>query len=164
VLRELGVTARGDVAFLPHHEPQAAPSGEDEFPLEVHVFRMHPTTTRPREGELERPRISDFLGLRRAEVRTGWCELSPRFAEGAGIEEGDTVWVESPAGRVRLRARLHLGTMPRVVNLPRGLARGVLGGLLDDAPSGLDVLTANTADRLGGFPAWRPTRVRVYSA
>jgi anaerobic selenocysteine-containing dehydrogenase len=44
-------------------------------------------------------------------------ELHPDTARGLSIEEGDWVWIESPRGKIRQRAKLTAGIDPRVVSL-----------------------------------------------
>ena len=44
-------------------------------------------------------------------------ELNPDTARELSIEEGDWVWIESPRGRIRQRARLTAGLDPRVVSV-----------------------------------------------
>jgi anaerobic selenocysteine-containing dehydrogenase len=47
-------------------------------------------------------------------------ELHPETAAKHGIQEGDWVWIESPRGRVKQRARLNTGIDPRVVAAEHG--------------------------------------------
>lgn len=47
-------------------------------------------------------------------------EIHPETAKKHGIKEGDWVWIESPRGRVRQRARLNNGIDPRVVVAEHG--------------------------------------------
>ena len=47
-------------------------------------------------------------------------EIHPETARKHGIQEGDWVWIESPRGRVKQRARLNDGIDPRVVVAEHG--------------------------------------------
>ena len=47
-------------------------------------------------------------------------EIHPETARRHGIQEGDWVWIESPRGRVKQRARLNDGIDPRVVVAEHG--------------------------------------------
>jgi anaerobic selenocysteine-containing dehydrogenase len=47
-------------------------------------------------------------------------EIHPDTASSLGIEEGDWVWIESPAARVRMKAKLFDGIRPDVVNAQHG--------------------------------------------
>ena len=42
-------------------------------------------------------------------------ELHPETAKKHGIQEGDWVWIESPRGRIKQRAKLNDGIDPRVI-------------------------------------------------
>jgi ferredoxin len=54
----------------------------------------------------------------RARVPEPFVELHPETARRHGIADGGWTWIESPRGRIRMRARLHPGIDPRVVALP----------------------------------------------
>jgi anaerobic selenocysteine-containing dehydrogenase len=47
-------------------------------------------------------------------------ELHPETAEKHGIKEGDWVWIESPRGRIKQRAKLNEGIDPRVIAAEHG--------------------------------------------
>jgi len=47
-------------------------------------------------------------------------EIHPETAEKRGIEEGDWVFIESPRGKCRMKAKLTLGIDPRVVHAEHG--------------------------------------------
>ena len=49
-----------------------------------------------------------------------WAEINPETAKRLGISDGDLVWVESPHGKIKVRARLYKGAMPEVLNIPFG--------------------------------------------
>lgn len=55
-------------------------------------------------------------------ARWGGCvEVNPRTARSLGVEDGEPVWLESPAGRHKLQARVFGGVPPDVVRVPLGL-------------------------------------------
>jgi anaerobic selenocysteine-containing dehydrogenase len=47
-------------------------------------------------------------------------EIHPNTASSLGIEEGDWIWIETPVGRVKMKARLFEGIRPDVVNAQHG--------------------------------------------
>ncbi len=47
-------------------------------------------------------------------------EIHPDTAGGLGIEPGDWVWIESPRGRIKQRAKLTDGIHPGVVHAQHG--------------------------------------------
>jgi anaerobic selenocysteine-containing dehydrogenase len=54
----------------------------------------------------------------RARVPEPFVELHPDTARRHGIADGGWTWIETPRGRIRMRARLQPGIDPRVVALP----------------------------------------------
>jgi anaerobic selenocysteine-containing dehydrogenase len=43
------------------------------------------------------------------------AQINPETAKNLGIEDGDWMWIESPRGRIKQKARLYPGVDPRVV-------------------------------------------------
>ena len=43
------------------------------------------------------------------------AQINPETAKNLGIEDGDWMWIESPRGRIKQKARLYPGIDPRVV-------------------------------------------------
>ncbi|MEK7221414.1 MAG: molybdopterin dinucleotide binding domain-containing protein, partial [candidate division NC10 bacterium] len=75
--------------------------------------------------------------------------------------DGDEVWLESPAGRLRLRARLYQGIAPEVVHVPFGSGHGAGGRFAEAWGANPNRLVGGEADRLAGTPALFATRVRI---
>jgi len=71
-------------------------------------------------------------------------QIHPQTAKSLGIEDGDWVWIESPRGKIKQKARLFPGILPGVVmataNCIYPEAPGPLHGLLMSNPN---VLTSN---------------------
>ncbi len=64
------------------------------------------------------PWLQEALGVHVKEAWGGWVEINPETAHRLGIHNGEMVWVSSPAGRIRLKARLYPGVAPEVVAVP----------------------------------------------
>ncbi len=64
------------------------------------------------------PWLQEALSVHVRESWKGWVEINPETGRRLGIRDGDEVWVKSPAGRIRLKARLYPGVMPEVVAMP----------------------------------------------
>ena len=47
------------------------------------------------------------------------AEIAPETGAALGIADGDWIWIETPSGRVRQRARISPGLHPSVVNAER---------------------------------------------
>ena len=96
-------------------EPPESPAREEEF---VSRYPVVLTTGH---------RVFNYFGseLRQSRyLRKGHpdplIEMHPELAQAKGIEDGDWVWVETPRGRVKLRAKLFDGIDPRVVSAEFG--------------------------------------------
>jgi len=96
-----------------------------------------------------------------------FVEMHPSAAKSLGIGDGDWVFVESPIGRVRAKARLTKGIDPRVVHIPRPGWRdeckelGLPGYGLEGA--NLNILIGpEPSDPQFGTPAMRSARCRIY--
>ena len=96
-------------------EPPESPAREEEF---VSRYPVVLTTGH---------RVFNYFGseLRQSRyLRKGHpdplIEMHPELAHAKGIEDGDWVWVETPRGRVKLRAKLFDGIDPRVVSAEFG--------------------------------------------
>ena len=93
-----------------------------------------------------------------------WVEINPETAIRIGISDRDWVWVESPKGKIRVRARLYKGAMPDVASIPWGnghQAGGRWAGGIGENPYRL---LGDDLDPLTGYPISGSTRVKIYKA
>lgn len=160
-LSALGVVARGDQVYLPHYEPPRFAGDPKEFPL-------HLTTYKPMALMGSRTANQSWL----AEISAGaptraweaWVEINPETAHALGIHDREPVWVESPAGKMRLRARLSAGVHPDVVSIPYGGGHEAGGRWAEAWGANPNRLVADESDRAAGAPALFATRVRIRRA
>jgi len=161
ILTRLGIDAPGDKAFLPHFELPRRSGNEGEFPLLLVPYRSL-TLTSGRHANL--PFMQEFLAPQLRERWSSWVEINPQTAARLEIGDGDWVWVESPVGRLKTRARLYAGAMPQVVNMPLGQGHTAYGRWAKGIGVNAWELLANELDRLSGAAALSATRVRVTRA
>lgn len=146
----LGGRDRGDLLFLPAVTiPPAEKSGP--FPLRLNTYRL---MSRPRGGGKNQPWLLEQPAVHVRATWEGWVEIHPQTAMGLGVKQGDSVWVESAKGRVRLKTKLYADTHPDVIHIP------LFGGA---GPNPNDLI-ANTADPFRGFGLLNATRVRIRKA
>jgi anaerobic selenocysteine-containing dehydrogenase len=109
------------------------------------------------------PLLWEMYGLHIKEMWHNWVEINPETAHELDIEDGDQVWVESPQGRIRLKARIYEGAMIDAVNIPLGGGH-TAGGRWASQVGGGNVaeLVVPQTDPLSGAIAWCSTRVKVY--
>lgn len=91
-------------------------------------------------------------------------EINPETASELEIEGGEWVWVESPAGKLKFRARLTPGTMPHVVNIPLGFGHKAFGRWAEGIGENPGWLMTHHLEPFTGKPLMHRTRVRVYKA
>ena len=93
-----------------------------------------------------------------------WVEINPETAKGYGIGDKDWVWIESPKGKVKVRARLYKGAMPDVVSIPFGLGHTSGGRWSKGLGENPYRLIDEDLDPLTGYPISKSTRVKIYKA
>lgn len=160
-LEAVGVLARGDQVYLPHYEPPRFVGDPKEFPL-------HLVTYKPMASMGSRTANQPWL----AEIPAGgptraweaWVDINPETAHALGIHDREPVWVESPVGKLRLRARLFAGVHPEVVAIPYGGGHQAGGRWAEAWGANPNRLVADESDRAAGTPALFATRVRLMRA
>ncbi|MBI4413769.1 MAG: molybdopterin-dependent oxidoreductase [candidate division NC10 bacterium] len=146
----LGGRDRGDLLFLPSVAmPPAREPGA--FPLRLNTYRL---VTRPLGGGRNQPWLLEQPAVHLRASWEGWVEIHPETAAGLGVHGGDWVWVESPKGQIKLKAKLYPGTLPDVVHIP------LFGG---QGPNPNDLI-ADVVDAFRGFGLLNTTGVRVRKA
>ena len=156
----------------------ATPSGKFEIAsslLQEHGYDPLPIYTEPAEGPLARPDLAErFPLVLNSGTRTefdfrsqhhgvrGLAEsqpapdvnLHPKDAGPRMIEDGDWVWVESPRGRVRFRARLTENIKPGCVDAQMG-GGGPLGPAAWQAANVNSLTDLAHFDPISGFPVYK---------
>jgi anaerobic selenocysteine-containing dehydrogenase len=150
-----------DSSFFPHWEEPKQTGDEKEYPFHLHIYRTMALTGGRNANE---PWLQEVFGPHLLERWETWVELNPDTAKDLGISDGDWVWVESTAGKIKVKARIYKGAMPEVANIPFGSGhrsggRWALG--LGENPYRL---FGDDLDPLTGHPLNGSTRVRIYKA
>ena len=146
----LGGRDRGDLLYLPA-VAIPSPAEPGAFPLRLNSYRL---MSRPQGGGRNQPWLLEQPAVHVRASWEGWVEIHPKTAAGLGVRDGDQVWVESPKGRIRLKAKLYAGTPRDIVQIP------LFGG---PGPNPNDLI-ANEADPFRGFGLLNTTRVKVSRA
>jgi anaerobic selenocysteine-containing dehydrogenase len=152
--------SRDETSLFPHWEETKKPGNEKDYPFHLHVFK----TLSVGVGEnANQPWLQEIFGLHLFERWNTWAEINPQTGKELGISDGEMVWVESPHGKLKVKARLYKGTMPRVINIPLGLGHrsgGRWTAGLGENPNRL--LAGDEMDPLTKYPIRGTTRVKVY--
>jgi anaerobic selenocysteine-containing dehydrogenase len=159
VLNRLNISARGDMVFLPHHEP--VPYDAD-MPLHLVQFRVLPV----HDGQgAYLPMMQEMFGYAVRRHWQSWVEIHPETAETYHIQDGQWVWVESSVGRVKVQAKLLPGIMANVIAIPFGLGHTSYGRYAKNhGVNPNHTVMKNLYDLLTGKPALQGTKVTISPA
>jgi molybdopterin-containing oxidoreductase family iron-sulfur binding subunit len=159
-LKALGMEVTDDRVFLPHYVPPWVAGDAGAFPLHLYPFRV---LSLGDGSGANQPFLQEILAPH-ANVAWGtWVELNPETAKMLGVGHRDWVWVESPLGKVKVRATLYPGIMPGVGAIPLGQGHTALGRYARGVGANPMVLIGTERDPLSGMPAL-VTRVKVSKA
>jgi thiosulfate reductase/polysulfide reductase chain A len=87
--------------------------------------------------------------------------INPATAARYGVRDGDVVWVESPHGRVKARAKVTTRIHPEVVGVQHGFGHTALGRLAKGRGTGDSVLRPTKSDPLSGQAMHKEACVRI---
>jgi anaerobic selenocysteine-containing dehydrogenase len=161
-LAALGIQASGDEVFLPHYEEVTYAGGEETYPFVLNVITLMSLGTYSANANL--PTLQEISGMTVGETWGSWLEMNPEAAQELQLEDGDTVVVESPFGRLQTKLRLVKALRPDVVNLPYNQGHKAVGRWAKDrGVNGLEILNP-ASEPVTGLAALTNTRVRVYRA
>ena len=150
-----------EVSFLPHWQESKKGGEEKQYPFYLHTFRTMGLTG---SRNANQPWLQSIVGEYLFERWETWAEINPETASRLRISDRDWIWVESPKGKIKVRAKLYKGAMPDVVSIPFG--EGHRSGGRWAAGLGQDPyqILEDDLDPLTGYPIKDSTRVKVYKA
>jgi anaerobic selenocysteine-containing dehydrogenase len=161
-LTKFGISASGDAVFLPHYEAVAYAGSEEAYPFLLNVITL--MSLGPYSANANLPTLQEISGMTVGETWGSWLEMNPQAAEQLGLEDGETVVVESPFGKLQTKLRLVKALRPDVVNLPYNQGHSAVGRWAKDrGVNGLEILNP-ASEPVAGLAAFTNTRVRVYRA
>ena len=161
IVKDLRIDAIGDEIFLPHFEKPRSIGEEGEYPFHLINYKL---MTMAEGRGANQPFLQEIIGPHLYERWDSWVEINPDTAKSMGIEDGDSVWVESPSGKVKTKARLFPGTHPKSIHIPYGQGHRAYGRWAKDRGVNANDLLMREYDYLGGFVSYYSTRVNVYKA
>ncbi len=161
LLGELKIEARGDKVFLPHFEKPRWVEEEKEYPFHLINYKL---MTMAEGRGANQPYLQEIIGPHLYEKWDSWVEINPETAKGLGVKDGDPIWVESPAGKLKSKARLFPGTHPQCIHIPYGQGHKAYGRWAKGRGINPNDLLVREYDHLGGFVSYFSTRVKVYKA
>lgn len=148
-----------NASLLPHDEGPKETGYEKEYPFHLHVFRTMSLTG---GRNMNQPWLQSMVGQHLFERWRTWVEINPETARRMSISDGDWVWIESPRGKIKVKARLYKGTLPNVVNIPFGQGHSSGGRWSKGIGQNPYRLIGDDLDPMTGYPTHGATRVKVY--
>lgn len=131
---------------------------ENEYPFVLHPF-LTATLLDGRGANL--PWLQEMPDPLTSVVYGSWAELNAITAGELGIEEGDVLEIESPAGSVRVPALIFPAIKPGVVAMPIGQGHTAYGRYAKDRGANPIHIVATLMDDQTGDLAWAATRVKL---
>ena len=160
LLDEMKIEARGDLVYLPHHEPIRASGSENDYPFLLNAFNLGLMNA----DSANLPLVQEVVGPHVNVQWNSWAEINPETARQLGVADGEEIWIESPRGKIKTEARHFPGAMPYVVNVPCGFGHSALGRWARDIGANPNEILEIVEDGLSGLPANCSTRVKIYKA
>ncbi|HUP53672.1 MAG TPA: molybdopterin-dependent oxidoreductase [Longimicrobiales bacterium] len=90
-----------------------------------------------------------------------WVEIAPEDAARLGIDDGDRLSLESPAGSVETHAVIDPAVRPGVVSMPMGHGHQAYGRYAEGRGANVMALVGAAQVEGTSAPAWASTRVRI---
>jgi anaerobic selenocysteine-containing dehydrogenase len=90
-----------------------------------------------------------------------WVEIAPEDAARLGINDGDRLSLESPAGSVEAHAVIDPAVRPGVVSMPMGHGHQAYGRYAEGRGANVMALVGAAQVEGTSAPAWASTRVRI---
>jgi anaerobic selenocysteine-containing dehydrogenase len=150
-----------ETAHLPHWDEPKRTGDEKGYPLHLHIFKTMALTGGRNANQ---PWLQEIAGPHLFEKWTTWVEINPETALHLGIKDREWVWVESPYGKIKVKARVYKGAMPEVASIPFGSGHHSGGRWSEGIGENPYRLLGDDLDPLTGYPIQKSTRVKVYKA
>ena len=157
-LKEMGIMAKGDEAFIPHYEAPDTGVHTKTYPLRMVPYELINLSSGwvPNPPYLKKTFFDDQL--RKDE---SFAEINPDTAAEYGLTQGDRIMIESPKGELKVRVNLFEGAMPGVVFLPLGFGHTAYDAYQRNQGVNPNQITDSGTAPLSGQAVWWETRVRI---
>ncbi len=146
---------------LPHYEEAKFLGDKSSYPLILSTY--HPLLVMESGGQ-NYPWAQEMLLVMHGTGWTNFVEINSRTAQTLGIKDGEMVYVESPFGKIKTKARVFEGIHPGVVIIASGQGHYANGRWANGIGANPNEIIGVDYDRLSGQSAFFNTRVKVYKA
>jgi anaerobic selenocysteine-containing dehydrogenase len=161
LLEKKGRGAGNRAAYLPHYEETQFLGDKETYPL---MLSSYQPMLNVENGNQNYPWSQEIFLVMHGVGWTNFAEINKATASALGIKDKDLVWVESPFGRIKVRARVIGGVHPQVVSIARGQGHYSGGSWQKGIGVNPNEIVGVDYDHLSGQSAIFNTRVRVYKA
>jgi anaerobic selenocysteine-containing dehydrogenase len=146
---------------LPHYEETKFLGDKESYPL---MLSSYQPILNVENGNQNYPWAQEIFLVMHGVGWTNFAEINKATASALGIKDKDLVWVESPFGRIKVRARVIEGIHPQVVSIARGQGHNSGGSWQKGIGVNPNSIVGVDYDYLSGQSSIFNTRVRVYKA
>jgi anaerobic selenocysteine-containing dehydrogenase len=157
-LKEMGIGAKGDEAFMPHYEAAVSSVDSKEYPLRMMPYELINLSS---AWSPNPPYLNKTLFDHQLRKNESFAEINPKTAAEYDLKEGDRVILKSSKGEAQVRVNLFEGAMPGVVYLPLGFGHTAYDGFQRDKGVNPTEIIDGGKDPLSGQTVWWDTRVRL---
>jgi menaquinone reductase, molybdopterin-binding-like subunit len=156
----LGMKASGDEICIPHFEDTTS-DADDSFPLRMYPYELINLASGwiPNPPYLNKTLLDDQL-----KKDQSFVDINPDTAEQSGIRQGDSVFIESPRGKVQALVNIFKGAMPGIVFMPLGFGHSAYDDFLRGKGVNPNEIIYGGRDPLSGQTIWWDTPVRIIKA
>ena len=161
LVKEKGVAVQSELAYLPHYESSNFLGSEADYPLMLVTY--HPAMCLW-NGSQNYPWAQEIFLVMHGYGWNNFVEINSETARAHGIEDGDMAWVESPFGKLMVKARVFEGIHPGVVSISLGEGHYAYGRWQKGIGVNPNDIIGMDYDRISRQSAFFNTRVRIYKA
>lgn len=161
LLEKKGRSEGNRAAYLPHYEETQFLGDKETYPL---MLSSYQPMLNVENGNQNYPWSQEIFLVMHGVGWTNFAEINKATASALGIKDKDLVWVESPFGRIKVRARVIGGIHPQVVSIARGQGHYSGGSWQKAIGVNPNEIVGVDYDHLSGQSAIFNTKVRVYKA
>ena len=145
----------------PRYEPPVFMGNHNEFPL---ILTTYQPVLAIENGSQNYPWAQEIFLVMPGVGWTSLAEINPETAGSLHINDGDDVWVESPYGRLKMKAKVTGWVSPEIVAVARGQGHFAPGQWQKGIGINPNDITGLGYDALSGQSALYNTRVKIYRA
>ncbi|MBI5525291.1 MAG: molybdopterin-dependent oxidoreductase [Deltaproteobacteria bacterium] len=158
---DLGISARGGEACLPHFEPVRCDGPESEYPFVLISYK--PMTHAEGRGA-NQPHLQELFGVQFDRCWEPWAEIHPDDAAAIGVRDDDHVRLRSPAGEMRVKVVTYDGIARGVVCVPCEYGHTAYGRWAAGRGENPNRVVGAVPERIAGGVAWYDVRVSLSKA